>query len=112
MEEFKQVRENLIAMLEDLDERLEKITADAKQLDTSPIKGGTRQEVELKTKPAFGFLEKASNIEVEKIQQAISRIDKGTYGICLSCGQPIKKQRLNDTPLSSQCIYCAGGEND
>ncbi|MCF6252958.1 MAG: TraR/DksA C4-type zinc finger protein [Methylococcaceae bacterium] len=107
MEDFKYVRENLIDMLEDLDERLEKITDNVKQLDEhiakdfeQPITGKDNDE-------SPDSLENEARIEIEKIQQAISRIDKGTYGICLSCGQAIKKERLNNTPFSSQCTHCA-----
>jgi len=33
-----------------------------------------------------------------EINQALERIEKGTYGICQATGQPINKARLNATP--------------
>ena len=107
MKEFKQVRENLIEMLEDLDDRLGKISDDVKHLDQPLAKDFAEQATETENDEVLDALGNTTRNEMEKIKLAISRIDSGTYGICLSCGQPIKKDRLNAIPFSSQCIHCA-----
>ena len=107
MEEFKQVRENLIDMLEDLDDRLGKITDDVKHLQQPVSKDSAERAVETENDEVLDALGNTTRNEMEKIRLAISRIDSGTYGICLSCGQPIKKDRLSAIPFSSQCIHCA-----
>ena len=112
MEDFKHVRENLIDMLEDLDERLEKITDNVKQLDEPITKNLEQPAVETENNESSDSLENSARAEMEQIQRAISRIDKGTYGICLNCGQAIKKERLNNIPFSSQCIHCAEKKNE
>jgi DnaK suppressor protein len=43
---------------------------------------------------------------VAKIQEAIKRIDGGTFGICEGCGGQIEKKRLIARPVTSQCIDC------
>ena len=112
MEQFKQVRENLIDMLEDLDHRLGKITDDVKHLDQPISKDFAEQAVETENDQVLDSLGNTTRDEIEKIKKAILRIDGGTYGICLSCGHPIKKERLKAIPFSSQCIHCAGKNND
>jgi len=107
VEEFKQVRENLIDMLEDLDDRLEKITDDVKHLDQPVAKDFAEQATETENDEVLDALGNSARNEMEKIKLAISRIDSGTYGLCLSCGQPIKKDRLSVIPFSSQCMHCA-----
>ena len=42
----------------------------------------------------------------EEIEEALARIDEGTYGICEECGRPIKKQRLLAIPYARLCIEC------
>ena len=42
------------------------------------------------------------------VQQALDRIDDGTYGLCQSCGQPIAEARLEAMPETRWCISCAG----
>jgi RNA polymerase-binding protein DksA len=44
---------------------------------------------------------------LEQIYDALSRIDKGTFGICENCGQPIAKPRLQAIPYAKYCIECA-----
>jgi DnaK suppressor protein len=40
------------------------------------------------------------------IEAAIDRIEKGSYGICTSCGQDIGLARLKAVPWTSVCIEC------
>ena len=44
---------------------------------------------------------------LREIQEALDRIDQGTYGICLATGKPIGKARLNATPWAKYCIEYA-----
>ena len=41
-----------------------------------------------------------------KIREALERIDKGTYGICETCGSEISIKRLKARPVTTQCIDC------
>jgi DnaK suppressor protein len=43
---------------------------------------------------------------LKKIEEAISRIDSGTYGICESCGEKISIKRLEARPVTALCIDC------
>lgn len=41
------------------------------------------------------------------IDDAIEKLDAGTYGSCESCGQPITEARLEAMPAARLCINCA-----
>jgi len=41
-----------------------------------------------------------------KIDEAIEKIDNGTYGICESCGEEINIRRLDARPVTTMCIEC------
>ena len=41
-----------------------------------------------------------------KIDEAIEKIDNGTYGICESCGEEINIKRLEARPVTTMCIEC------
>jgi len=43
---------------------------------------------------------------LKKIDEAISRIDGGNYGICESCGGQINIKRLEARPVTTLCIEC------
>lgn len=44
--------------------------------------------------------------DIQKIDEALRRIDNGTFGICEECGQLIRKQRLAHMPIARHCIEC------
>jgi len=43
---------------------------------------------------------------INKVQQALDRIDNGTYGICEACGREISEKRLKARPVTTLCIRC------
>ncbi|OEU47336.1 MAG: RNA polymerase-binding protein DksA [Desulfobacterales bacterium C00003060] len=43
---------------------------------------------------------------IVKIREALQRIEKGTYGICETCGSEISIERLKARPVTTQCIDC------
>jgi len=100
VKEFKQVRENLLDMLEDIDQGLSKITDDSTVTDKVVTKD--LQDLSIKQDNQDSIVS-----DIDNIKRALSQIDSGTYGLCLNCGQTIKKEHLNSDPLSNYCIHCA-----
>lgn len=43
---------------------------------------------------------------LKKIDEAIARIESGTYGVCESCGGQIGMKRLEARPVTTLCIEC------
>ncbi len=41
-----------------------------------------------------------------QMERAMERLDKGTYGHCESCSQPIMKARLQAFPSATLCVKC------
>lgn len=44
--------------------------------------------------------------EIRAIERALKRIALRTYGICVSCGQPIERERLEAHPIANRCAAC------
>lgn len=107
MSEYQEVRSHLLGMLEELDDRLGKITDDVRHVDRPMEQDFSEQATENENDEVLDALGNAARDEVEKIKQAISRIDDGTYGICLMCSEPIKNARLLAIPYARLCIRCA-----
>ena len=42
--------------------------------------------------------------QLNEVNAALDRIEKGTYGICETCGKPIEKERLEANPSSRTSI--------
>ena len=43
---------------------------------------------------------------LQAIEEALFRLEKGTYGICRDCGEPIAEARLQAIPWTRVCITC------
>lgn len=44
---------------------------------------------------------------LDEINAAMSRLDEGSYGVCVSCGRNIPMARLKARPQATRCISCA-----
>jgi DnaK suppressor protein len=43
---------------------------------------------------------------LQAIEEALYRMEKGTYGVCRDCGEEIAPARLNAIPWTRVCITC------
>ena len=43
---------------------------------------------------------------INKIREALERIEDGTFGICDTCGEEISDGRLKARPVTTMCIDC------
>jgi RNA polymerase-binding transcription factor DksA len=53
-------------------------------------------------------LSEAVRRELAEIDEALVRIQQGSYGRCLSCGGPMGHQRLRAVPEARYCLGCSG----
>ena len=49
-------------------------------------------------------LERTLQDHLRQVQEALRRIEEGTYGACADCGRPIGEERLDVIPESALCI--------
>src|SRR4030095_6717807 len=55
---------------------------------------------------------KATDAKIlQAIEEALWRIEKGSYGLCRDCGEPIAEARLNAIPWTRVCITCKEKQN-
>ncbi|MDP9023341.1 MAG: TraR/DksA C4-type zinc finger protein [Actinomycetota bacterium] len=55
---------------------------------------------------ALAHIDNARN-RLQQVDEALARMDAGTYGICVECGREIAPARLEARPLSIRCVECA-----
>jgi len=49
---------------------------------------------------------------IKKIQQALTRIDEGEFGVCVECGEEIGIARLKARPMTTLCINCKSKQEE
>jgi DnaK suppressor protein len=59
---------------------------------------------------AARLLDQTSDVELthlRRVQAALDRLDRGTYGACMRCQQLIDPRRLAALPEADRCASCA-----
>ncbi|MCK4866031.1 MAG: TraR/DksA family transcriptional regulator [Gammaproteobacteria bacterium] len=102
LEHFKQ---KLMALKDDLTQRVSAIDKDIKHEGMSS--NWTEQATERENDEVLESLGNASEQELVMIDNALKRIDSGEYFSCSACGEDIPSARLELLPFSAHCVNCA-----
>ncbi len=102
--QWAEVKEKLLERRKELEELLltlarEKITDNQVQDSADQVSSATLETLR-------NSLETAELEEYNRLLRALEAIDKGTYGVCIDCGQPIAEKRLKVYPDATRCLAC------
>lgn len=95
--------ERLVARKAELIERLEQledVLDDPKSADFSD------HATEAEFDEVYESQGKEGLKEVAAINAALKRIEDKSFGICMSCGDPISEERLQSVPHAANCRKC------
>jgi len=51
-------------------------------------------------------LAEIESAQLAQIEEALQRLEEGTYGQCQDCGKPIPQKRLQLVPFALRCVDC------
>lgn len=89
---------------EQLEERLNRVEA---SLRKSHAADWAEQASERENDEVVEALDINIRNELEQINQALLRMDQGSYGTCKMCDGPIRVERLEALPFTDTCFDCA-----
>jgi RNA polymerase-binding transcription factor DksA len=104
MIDLAQRKKALIARLRELDTRLHNIED---ELDSHQAKDWEELATEREEDEVLERIGVDGIAEIERIRNALARIDDGTYGVCVTCGDEISAKRLDILPATPFCATCA-----
>ena len=98
------IRAHLSARLDELRARIAHLDAELHQ----PLSADwEEQAVDMEVQDSVEGQERAAIGEIHRIEATLRRIDDGSYGDCIDCGNAISPQRLAALPTAAKCIACA-----
>lgn len=104
--ELNDIKEVLLEKRILLVERLEKI--ESSKIRKEPLEADSSEQAqEIVNHEVVDALDDLEGVELANIDQALERIENGSYGSCLVCGESIAKARIKAIPFASCCINCA-----
>ncbi len=103
---YNEIKQMLLKMKASIMEALEK-----KKLSPDEEKNMEIEELDAMAEERnreYEYLLTSMDIKkLREIDEALTKIDNGTYGFCEDCGEPIPIARLKALPFAKLCIDCA-----
>ena len=99
----QKIRAHLEARLTELSSRVSEIDEDLREPGAQDFE---EHATEAEGDEVLEGLGNAALEEIAQIQDALSRMELGTYGNCTSCGLQIPDARLEAVPFAAHCMDC------
>ncbi|MBI3603709.1 MAG: TraR/DksA family transcriptional regulator [Nitrospirae bacterium] len=81
------------------------LTDDQQRRLESAMDVGDQAVMDLERELGISLLE-MQNRKRQMIDEALTRLDDGTYGVCAECGVEISEKRLEAVPFAKLCVVC------
>ncbi len=103
---MKDPKVQLTARRDELKDRLARLDVDARRATEPLLADFAEQAVQRENDEVVDRLREAVSADLRSISQALTRLENGTYGVCIECGKRIESARLEVMPASPRCISC------
>ena len=98
------IRSALESQLQELDSRSQRIS----EALSEPLSADSAERVsEMEDDAGLEAEQRLIAQEIASVQRALVRLQDGTYGECIHCGEKISDGRLVARPEAALCIDCA-----
>ena len=106
MDAYQLLRQQLLQRLAHLEGRLATVEHDRRR-DTNALDPDWEEQATVRQNDeVLDELAEAERLQARAIRAALQRIEDGSYGQCVTCGEPIAPRRLEALPYATQCIAC------
>jgi len=107
MENFEQVKKQLLALRDSYIRRIDAIDVDKHHKNEPVEKDFAEQATQSENDDVLVALDNEAHQMIMQIDAALTAIDEGRYGICTECSEQIPQARLEVAPFARLCIDCA-----
>ena len=93
-------------MLSEVQDKIRDVRTEASRGKTREVlDAGESSEADIQEDIEFALIQMKAET-LNKINEALWRLDEGTYGNCFDCGAEISEQRLRALPFAVRCKDC------
>lgn len=105
----EQIKKQIAQDLESLNREVAELQEKLKPIAPDCCLGDLRFEM-MDEQEVFERVLHEAQIRVNKLQYALGKVDKESYGFCMECDEEIPLQRLLILPESMYCTACASNK--
>ena len=108
MADIENIRTKLLAIRNELQalEATSREAGERVELDQSRVGRLSRMDA-LQAQQMALEADRRRQLQLQKVEGALRRIETGDYGDCFVCGEAIGLERLSIDPTSTRCMGCA-----
>ncbi|MFT4585705.1 MAG: DnaK suppressor protein [Gammaproteobacteria bacterium] len=96
----------LMNLQADLVQRLDRLVRHIHRQDAPLNAGFDEQSVERQNDDVVVALDDTLSLELRAVEAALARVESGTFGRCVTCGEGIDAARLDALPFADSCVAC------
>ena len=85
--------------------KIRDVRAEGADKDHEVLDPGETSEVDIQEDIEFALIQMKAET-LNKINEALARLEEGTYGRCFECAEEIAEQRLRALPFAVRCKDC------
>lgn len=106
-QELAEQRELILRRIGELEESMPYLAEETKAVEPSVSLGRLTRMEALNDKGVNEHVLAQARKTLERLNNALIRIEKGEYGRCVWCGREIPLPRLREVPEALLCVPCA-----
>jgi len=92
-------------ILNEVQGKIREVRAEGSEKDHEVLDPGETSEVDIQEDIEFALIQMKAET-LNKINEALSRLEEGTYGHCFECAEEIAQPRLRALPFAVRCKDC------
>ena len=85
---------------------VKQIAESSKEMGQDGIQDIGDEAANIYNKQVLLSLNENERMRLQEADEALDRIENGTYGVCEECGGPISLKRLEVRPVAKYCVPC------
>ncbi len=106
MDAYRALRQQLMHRLAHIEGRLDTVETDRRRGTNTLDPDWEEQATIRQNDEVLDELAEEERLQARAIRAALQHMEDGSYGWCMTCGEPIDPRRLAALPYATQCIAC------
>ena len=105
--ELAKIKQKIVVIIDELNSSILYLTEASRPIEPSCALGRLTRMEAIGEKGVNEAVLSKSKSRLIRLENAVKRIESGTYGVCVQCGKDIPLGRLEAVPEALLCVNCA-----
>jgi len=106
-DELAELRDSITEKIKSLEDSMDYLDEETKPIEPSVSLGRLTRMEAISEKGINEYMLRQNKQALQRLYNALERLDKGSYGSCLKCGNEIPLGRLRLVPEAVVCVACS-----